>query len=182
MLDIIEHEVGERQDVLKMLPGHVPCRLHGGVDVRIVTRPEYAERELRLGQRFTTRKRHAASRSSVVGGVFPDPIQDVAHCHLFAYQTQSTRWALSSTLPTLVTQGLLHLMTRFHLQVRVYGTAVTGRQASATPDAPAFEEFYLRLGILRFGVATPEAPHGTALEKNDRPDPRTIVDGVPLNV
>jgi hypothetical protein len=58
----------------------------------------------------------------------------------------------------------------------------TAFETHATTDATSGKYLQLWPGLERLGVVTPKAAQVAALEKDRRPDARTVVDGKTLNV
>ena len=114
--------------------------------------------------------------------IFLDNFQQLGNCLFFAHDLQRPRGAALCAFPAANTlDRAIHNLPEFFLR-NLVNPYRTDRHAFTAVHADILLEHHLHTPFQPFRVCTPLASQGTALEKDQCPDARTIVDVVLLYI
>ena len=140
---------------------------------------ENGQGEVGLKQDLTARQGDPSARIAVEVGVALDDLEHLVHRHLLAGDAHG------------VVRACLHAVPAHVAQVAVDDDAVGAdgdgperarRHAAVAALAEGLPVHEFRREVLRLRVGAPHAAQRAALEEDGRPDARTVVDAVPLDV
>jgi len=179
MLHVVEEEVRVREHFFHFAPG---CEA-GGFDRRVeptlLAEAEDLGCEAGLCERFSSAQSDSPARAQEERGVLRDFLRCFLRGHPAAFHDTGPCVADLAACPA----GPAELGAEFDAASGAHDRALgTGVEAGPAGDARVRAVEKLGLEGLRFGIGAPETPEPAAFQEEHRPDARSVVDGVALNV
>lgn len=172
VLDVEQDEIDVGGRTCRFVPWESPARLDDDSDSGRGAQGGARCEEGGLQERFSSRKRHTPSRSSVEWRILKDGRKQIVGRGWRSEETPRPVRARGNTFPAAGARGAFGDAS---VPCRKGERSGAGRDAGAARRAAFGKDADFRKSVLRLRIAAPRAPKRTSLEECDRPDPRTVV-------
>jgi hypothetical protein len=174
MFNVKQEQICIVQNPFKILPACMSAGIHNGMQPSSLRKLQQCFQRVDLHHGLPARKGNTTSGLLVKDNVFLNFSHDVGQSHLPARHLKSLRWA------RLCTGAAADALFAIYFDLVTIGrqsALLTNLNAKLAANAFLVEVDEFRLRENAFGIVTPGAGQGTALEENRRPDAWPVIDG-----